>query len=169
MKIFTYNQYIKCIHTLRLNAILKLAEEGTPYKLEQTEKKNLYNRLIDILRDKKEAKEFINQFLVPKEKIEEESLILYTNRYKTTKYNSKEVQLLYKLKNKEVFFLIKQQTTINNSLFYQVLNDCIDVMQEYVRNKTKRNNNRIPYYYSHYYLYRKSKMEKDKKNKDKTN
>ena len=34
MKIFNYNDYIKCIHRLRLNAVLQLAEEGTKYHLE---------------------------------------------------------------------------------------------------------------------------------------
>ena len=34
MKSFTYYDYIKYIHTLRLNAIFRLAEEGNEYKLD---------------------------------------------------------------------------------------------------------------------------------------
>lgn len=30
MKVFTYNDYIKSIHTLRLNAVIQLAEEISP-------------------------------------------------------------------------------------------------------------------------------------------
>ena len=33
MKTFTYKKYIECIHKLRLNAVLRLAEEETEYKL----------------------------------------------------------------------------------------------------------------------------------------
>ena len=33
MKVFTYKNYIKCIHTLRLNAIFQLAEENANYNI----------------------------------------------------------------------------------------------------------------------------------------
>ena len=32
MNVFTYKDYIKCIHTLRLNAAFKLAEESSKYR-----------------------------------------------------------------------------------------------------------------------------------------
>ena len=40
MKVFTYKEYIKYIHTFRLNAVMQLAEESEEYKLEQTIEKN---------------------------------------------------------------------------------------------------------------------------------
>jgi len=33
LKIFTYGQYIKCIHTYRLHAVMQLAEESVEYEL----------------------------------------------------------------------------------------------------------------------------------------
>ena len=46
LKTFTYNQYIKCIHTFRLNAVMQLAEESAQYNLEYTKKKYSHDKLI---------------------------------------------------------------------------------------------------------------------------
>ena len=136
LKVFTYSQYIKCIHTLRLNAILQLEEESAEYNLKKPEKKYSHDKLVkNILEDKKEAKEFINQFLEPKEEVKAENLIRYTSSYITKKYKSKEVDLVYKIKNQDVFFLIEHQSTIDNSMPYRILNYCIDIMQEWGRNR----------------------------------
>lgn len=170
MKVFTYSQYIKCIHTLRLNAVLQLAEESAEYKLNQTEKKYSHDKLVkNILKDKKEAEEFINQFLEPKEEVKAEDLIRYTNSYITKKYKSKEADLVYKLKNQEAFFLIEHQSTIDNSMPYRMLNYCIDIMQEWSRNKRIKRNTRLSNYSSNCYIYRKPKMENTKEFQRKAN
>lgn len=163
LKVFTYNQYIKCIHTLRLNAVLQLAEESAEYNLKKPEKNYSHDKLVkNILKDKKEAEEFINQFLEPKEKVKAEDLIRYTNSYITKKYKSKEADLVYKLKNQEVFFLIEHQSSIDNSMPYRMLNYCIDIMQEWSRNRKIRKNTRLSNYSPYYHLHRKPKMENTK-------
>ena len=99
MKIFTYNQYIKYIHKVRLNAVLQLAEEGEQYNIEKTNHR--HDKLMkNILKDKKEVAMLINNFLEPKEEIKQEQLIRYTNSYITKKYKAKEADLVYRLKNK---------------------------------------------------------------------
>lgn len=136
MKVFTYGQYIKCIHTLRLNAVMQLAEESAKYNLNQVEKKHSHNQLIkNILQDPKEATQFINQFIEPREKVKEDKLIRYTNSYITKKYKSKEADLVYKLKDRDIFFLIEHQSTIDDNMPYRMLNYCLDIMQEWSRNK----------------------------------
>lgn len=163
MKIFTYGQYIKCIHKLRLNAVLQLAEESTEYKLNKIEKKYSHDKLVkNILKDKNEAEKFINQFLEPREEVKAENLIRYTNSYITKKYKSKEADLVYKLKNQEIFFLIEHQSTIDNRMPYRMLNYCIDIMQEWSRNKKIRKNTRLSNCSTYYYLYRRPEMENAK-------
>lgn len=136
LKVFTYGQYIKCIHTLRLNAVLQLAEESAEYNLRNQKKKYSHDKLIkNILKDEKEAEKLINQFLNPKEEVKAEELIRYTNSYIAKKYKAKEADLVYKMKNKEIFFLIEHQSTIDNGVPYRILNYCIDIMQEWCRNK----------------------------------
>jgi hypothetical protein len=145
LKVFTYGQYIKCIHTLRLNAVLQLAEESAEYNLNKTEKKYSYDKLLkNILKDENEVAELINQFLEPKEEVKAENLIRYTNSYITKKYKSKEEDLVYKLKNQEIFFLIEHQSTIDNNIPYRMLNYCLDIMQEWSRNRKIRRNTRYP-------------------------
>jgi len=145
LKVFTYKQYIDCIHTLRLNAVLQLAEEGTQYNLNKKENKYSHDKLFkNILKDKKEAEIFINQFLEPRVEIKAEDLVRYTNSYITKKYKSKEADLVYKLKNQEIFFLIEHQSTIDNRMPYRILNYCIDIMQEWCRNRKIKKNTAYP-------------------------
>lgn len=145
LKVFTYNQYIKCIHTFRLNAVMQLAEESAEYNLNQSEKKYSHDKLIkDILKDKKEATEFINQFVEPREEVKEEQLILYTNNYITKKYKSKEADLIYKLKNQETFFLIEHQSAIDDNMPYRMLNYCLDIMLEWSINRKAGKNISCP-------------------------
>lgn len=141
LKTFTYSQYIKCIHTFRLNAVMQLAEGMTEYKLENTERRYLQGELIkSILQDKKEVAGFINQFVEPREKIRHEDIIHYTaNNYITKRYRGKEADFVYKLKDKDVFFLLECQAEVNNKINYRMLNYCLDIMREWTKNsKTKR-------------------------------
>ena len=39
MEVFTYEDYIKSIHTLRLNNVFQLAEEGERYSFDDVENK----------------------------------------------------------------------------------------------------------------------------------
>ena len=61
MKVFTYKNYIKCIHTLRLNAIFQLAEENANYNINRNKINNRHDKLIkNILKDEKEMRKRIN-------------------------------------------------------------------------------------------------------------
>ncbi len=146
MKVFSYKDYIRCIHTLRLNAVLQLAEESTEYKLDsKDEENNKHDKLAKtILKDKKEMAKFINQFLEPIRKVESRDLEKYTNSYIIKKYKNKEEDLFFKLKSDEIFFLVKHQSSIDYTMPYRILNYCIDIMQECSRNKKIDNYTRYP-------------------------
>lgn len=134
MKVFNYNQYIKCIHTLRLNAILQLAEESTQYKLNYENKKYSNEKSVKkILKNKKEVVKFINQFLKPKEPIKADEILMCEHTLK--RFKTKKPDLLYKLKNQETFFLIEYETNIDNSKIYKLLNYCLDIMQQWCHNQ----------------------------------
>ena len=136
MEVFTYNDYIKCIHTLRLNAVFQLAEEGTEYNLETGKPKKKINNVHDkiikkILKNKKEVANIIKDFVGTKEKIKEENLVKYTNSFITRKYKSREADIVYKLKDKNIFFLIEHQSSIDNNIAYMLLNYCIDIIYDW--------------------------------------
>lgn len=145
MKVFSYFEYIKVIHKLRLNAVLELAEESTPYELEIKKQEKVHDKLVKhILEDKKEMSKFINQYLEPNEKIQGEELIRFTNSYINAKYQGKEADLVYKLKEKEVYFLVEHQSTIDNNMPFRMLNYSICIMQEWSRNRKIRKNTKYP-------------------------
>ena len=149
MKIFTYKNYIECIHKLRLNAVLRVAEEGETYNLEvKTQEKNKdkkHDKLVKtILKKPEEMAKIINEFLEPSVEVKSENLVKYTNSYITQKYKSKEADIVYKLKNEEVFFLVEYQSTIYKKMPYRILNYCVDIMQEWVKNKKLKRQTKYP-------------------------
>ena len=149
MKIFTYKNYIECIHKLRLNAVLRVAEEGETYNLEvKTQEKNKdkkHDKLVKtILKKPEEMAKIINEFLEPSVEVKSEKLAKYTNSYITQKYKSKEADIVYKIKNEEVFFLVEHQSTIDKKMPYRILNYCVDIMQEWVKNKKLKRQTKYP-------------------------
>ena len=145
MKVFTYKHYIKCIHTLPLNAVMQLAEESMEYNLRQPEKSNSNHQLIkNTLENKKKIAEFINQFIEPRKKLKQDELIRYTNHYMIKKYKLKESVFIYKLRNQEIFFLIEEQSIIDDHIIYRMLNYCVGLMQQWHKNQKMGRNIQYP-------------------------
>ena len=143
MNVFTYKDYIKCIHTLRLNAVFKLAEESSKYRLsrENAEDKKIIK---NILKDKNEMTNFINVFLESKEKIENKNLIRYDSKYISNRHKVDENKLIYKLKNKDTFFILEEVYELDNIVLYEILNYCISIMQEWNITNKIRGENKYP-------------------------
>ena len=144
MKIFTYSDYIRCIHNLKRQTTIRgLAEEGVKYNLEKTKEQKedensdkTHDKLIkDILKDKKEVAELINQFFRPNEKVEAINLQKCTNGFVSKKYKSKEADLVYKMKDKDLYFLIEHQSTVDYNMPFRILDYCIDIVQEWKKGK----------------------------------
>lgn len=146
LKTFTYSQYIKCIHTFRLNAVMQLADGMTEYKLENKKEKYLQGELLkNVLQNKKEVAGFINQFVEPREKIRQQDLVhCIISSYITKRYRGKEADFVYKLKNKELFFLLECQAKVDNKINYRMLNYCLDIMREWTKNKKEKKVNGYP-------------------------
>lgn len=128
MEVFTYNDYITCIHTMRLNSISKLEEQQERYNLEiNTQKKNennIYNNTINrILKSRNEIAGVLNDFIDSKRKLKGKDIEKYNNL--------SEFYEIYKLKNKDVFYLIKNQSEIDNNIPYKVINACVDIIYEW--------------------------------------
>ncbi len=146
MKIFTYDEYIKYIHTLRLNAVFKLAEESSGYQLTKQKKgDNLHDKLVKkILKNKIEMEKFIRQFISTKLDVANGKLIKFPNSYITKKYKSKEADLVYKLEGQDIFFLIEHQSSVDIRMPYRILNYCIDIMYEWCRSKKLKQIKKYP-------------------------
>lgn len=145
MKVFTYNQYIEYIHRVRLNAVLQLAEEGTQYNLENANKQRENDKsIIETLKNKSEVAKLINDFLAPREFVRSKSLQVYTNEYINKKYNSKEFQIIYKIENEPIFYLIKYKVELDKEIAYKILNSCVDIIQSWSFNKKLQDEENYP-------------------------
>ena len=143
MRIFTYYDYIKSIHSVRRKYINGLAEESEKYNLIATnegKKENKpHDKLIkEILKDKKELVNLINKFLKPNEEIFEDNIEKYTNSYITKKYKSKEADIVYKMKDKDMYFLIEHQSTVDYNMPFRLLNYCIDIVNEWKKEEKNK-------------------------------
>ena len=142
MKVFTYSDYIRCIHNFRREDITGLAENRAQYNLKVNNKSNnegtdkSHDKLIkDILKDKKEVAGLINQFFRPNEKVEASNLQKCSNSFVTKKFKSQEADIVYKLKDKDIYFLIEHQSIVDYNIPFRILDYSIDIVQEWKKGK----------------------------------
>ncbi len=156
MKYFTYSDYIKSIHTLRLNNIVRMAEDIEIYNetkekqtddvariiMEEKDKKGFKNDIVEeiqknilevVFRDKGEIVKFLNFYLNPEITITEERIERYSNCYLE---KTKNRNIIFKIKDLELFFVISVTRENTNKVIYSNTNSCIDIMR-YNRDKSK--------------------------------
>ena len=131
MQVFTYKDYIKAIHTFRINTIMKLAEYGQEYSLEGA-KEDLIKKFFS---DKREMVNFLNSFIQLNKKISSKQLIICNK----TRMKLSDTEILYKIKNEEVYFLICHYSKMDNNFPYKLLNLCIDIVKEWLKDKKESN------------------------------
>ncbi len=130
MKFVTKLDYIRYRRTHP--EIMILAEEGEEYKIPTKEEikygqKNIENvdkkhdkMLKVIFSKKKEVARFLNQFLKLEGKIEEEQLVQCSTEFITKQYKEKQADIVYRLKEKPVYFLIEHQSTVNQEMVEKI-------------------------------------------------
>ena len=139
MKFITRLDYIK--YRKEHPEVMVLAEEGVEYKIPtEEEKKYGYEKIeqVDkkhdkmlkvIFSQKKEVAQFLNQFLKLEEKIQEENLLQCPTEFITRQYKEKQVDILYRLKDKEIYFLIEHQSTVDNEMIERIGKYVIEIMR----------------------------------------
>ncbi len=73
----------------------------------------------EIFQDKQELVQFLFMYIGIKTKIEE--LELYNTNFITTNYNYRNADIVYKEKNREIYYLIEQQTYVESEIVRKVL------------------------------------------------
>lgn len=140
MKSFTYFDYIKCIHKLRLNAVLQLCEPNTEYEINPKEKNKKQAKekkeITKILQNKIEMAKFINEFLEPKRKIQEKELTKYEQKIKHVIIQKKDPDIIYYLENQQVYFVVEEAEKVDKAINYKMLNYCVDLLQNWTKEKS---------------------------------
>ena len=110
---------------------LCVKEESTEYLLEEDGREELkqgvktgdkkHDKIFkDILQNKEEIVQFINKF--GDYEVNAEGLEIYNPNYITEKFEYKNADIVYKLKDKELYFLIEHQTKVDYSMAYRIFN-----------------------------------------------
>lgn len=105
---------------LQLNDVKIVSMGGVDKKNDKIFKK--------ILSDETEMAVFLCQFL--KLKIKPNELEKYKNSFITQKYKSKESDIVYKHKNKNVYYLLEQQSKIDKNMPRRILRYCDELIEE---------------------------------------
>lgn len=136
MQVFTYKDYIQAIHTFRMNTIMNLAEHKEEYSLKDSKEKILK----EIFRDKNKMVSFLNSYIQLNKKISEEQLILCD--VSKTKLSANEI--IFKIKKKEVFFLICYYSKIDINFPYKLLSVCVEIFKKWSKTKKARDSKIYP-------------------------
>ncbi len=82
-----------------------------------------------ILDSKKDAAYIINQVLNLEEKIKEEEIEKYNSSFVTNNLQNKEADIVYKMKEKDIFFLIEHQNKVDHSMPYRIEEYRIEIIK----------------------------------------
>ena len=127
MVIFTYSDYLKyrTIYFKLTNNEMRLEDNNQEYQVDKEHDK-IFKAIFD---NKEEVVKFINKALKLKNEITEEQLEKYNSSYITRAFQSQEADIVYKIKERNVFFLIEHQSTIDYSMPFRILIYQMEIMR----------------------------------------
>ena len=131
MRYFSYNEYVDYTENGGINKVRRVEEQIEEYELKSTKEKilNEENKIIQILKDKVQLKVFLNQFLN----------YFYIEDFEyLNNYNPKN-NIMCKVKEKEIFIIVKVIQNIDNNISYKMLEDSISIIKEWEKVEEKSN------------------------------
>ena len=143
---FTYQDYLyierqKTIHCSEIR------EEEAKYEaISSNSIHNVHDKTFrKILDNKTNAAYVINKALNLTKQIEAEEIEQYTNRYITEEYTDKETDIVYKMKDKEIYFLIEHQSSVDYSMSFRLEEYKLEIMKSAIdKRKIKTKEYEIP-------------------------
>ncbi len=122
MVVFTYEDYLKYY------SINKLEEENIKYILEESTIIKEHDKLIKTILTQEEISKILKRYL--NLNVTKENLEIWGNKYITKNYNERESDIVYKIKEKSIFFLIEHQSKIDKNMPFRILEYSIEIMRE---------------------------------------
>lgn len=134
-EIFTCKQYVlykkkNILETIVLNDI---KEE---YQYINNPHDKIFRKILD---NKNEAINVINRIVKDGYYVSAEEIEKYNSSYISDTLRNSEADIVYKLKNKEVFFLIEHQTKIDYSMPYRILKYEVEIIESVLIDKNYKN------------------------------
>ena len=104
-------------------------------KVERIKRYHVHDKLFrDILNNNKEVVKLINKYLEPKQQLNEDMIQKYDTKFLTKLYEEKVADIVYKLKNKEVFFLLEHQTKLDKCMAYRIVEYSLEIIRTRMKN-----------------------------------
>ncbi len=143
---FTYYDYLyierqKTIHCIEIRETEAKYEAMSSNTIHNIHDKT-YRKILD---NKKYATYIINKALKLAKTIDEKEIEKYTNRYITEEYTDKETDVVYKMKNKEIYFLIEHQSRVDYSMSFRLEEYKLEIMKSAIdKEKIKTKEYEVP-------------------------
>ena len=110
--------------------VLGVKEEGVEYNYKTKEKHQKHDKIVrDILNDKEEVCKIINKYGQIKNKTTKEEIEKYETSYITKNFQNKETDIVYKVKAKEIYYLIEHQTKVEKNMAYRMAEYSLEIMR----------------------------------------
>ena len=135
MVTFSYIDYLKYFKIIKEDYMVN--EEMSKFKYGSNKRKHIHDKTFrKILDNKKEFTIFINKIFNLKEKLEEKDIEKYNRKFVSANYTNQESDVIYKLKNKEIFILVEHQTKVDKKMPIRILRYELEI----IRSRMDENN-----------------------------
>lgn len=131
---FTYLDYCKYNQINAQNQLIKLEEANEEYNYHIVN--NAHDKIFrDLLMDKEEVANLLNKILKLTNKLTQDTIEKYNTNFITYNYKNRQSDIVYKIKDNSIFFLIEHQSKIDYSMPYRILNYSMEIMRDLVEGK----------------------------------
>lgn len=137
MVYFSFNDFVDCEQSGEIYKVRKLGENVVKYEQISKTGKN-ENSIIEIIKNKNELKKFLKDFFEIDEAIGLNDIV-YCNKIKSKIDRINENIVICKIKNKEIFIIIKEISEIDTNITYKMFEHSTNIISRW--NKEKENQN----------------------------
>lgn len=90
----------------------------------------------EVLKDKKEMSEFLKQFI--ELEVDTSKLQIYNSEFINNKYEKRISDIIYKEREKEIYYLIEHQSKVDINMPQRILEYCMELMREVKKNRSSK-------------------------------
>ena len=131
-----------------------LNENSEEYQIEQIN--NIHDKIMrQALDEKKNVVKIINYALNGLATVTEDEIEKYTSSYITKEFQNAEADVVYKVKNANMFFLLEHQSTVDEAMAYRIAVYQFAIINSVIKDTNTSNvaNNFFIFYYSPFYTF----------------
>ena len=133
MKVFTYDDYVRALK--RYRNIREKLKSSDDYLLENKINNEHDKTFKIILSNTEKAVNLINRTIKLKHNLKPEDIEKYSTEFVTNDFRGERADIVFKEKNRDVFYLIEHQSRIDYAMPWRILDYQIEIMRSFVKSK----------------------------------